>query len=264
MKLISTAPGMTASATSASCQFSDEQHASSRSAAGSPRSTARRSPSASRPVVESTSPDSRDRMPPVFMSHSVDERQAQQPLEQRAAQRQHHARVDEALPVVARHIQRRRQRDDGQERAAREVQEPQPIRRRRRARVEQHAIGDEAHEQRLDHLEPGRQDREHEDGGDGPALGPEPAADSPCRYSRRLVPRFGVRPVSCPAPRSCRRASLRGSRGGRRRSAGARSGGESWRDDSGNALRGDRLTLRHAGARAHHAGMRGALPRKLY
>ncbi len=39
----------------------------------------------SRPVVVSTSPVSRDRMPPVFMSHSLRQRQVQQPIEQAIA-----------------------------------------------------------------------------------------------------------------------------------------------------------------------------------
>ena len=76
---------------------------------------------------------------------------------------------------------------DGQKRAAREVQEAQAIRCRGRG-VEQHAIGDEAHEQGLDHLEPGGQDREHEYGRDGPALGPEPA-QIVVQYSRRALAR---------------------------------------------------------------------------
>ena len=71
MKLMSTAPGMTASATSASCQFS----ANSTVIAIKRRITeidGETMAICKSPVVESTSPDSRDRMPPVFMSQSVD------------------------------------------------------------------------------------------------------------------------------------------------------------------------------------------------
>ena len=39
-------------------------------------------------------------MPPVFMSHSVRQRQVQQSLEQRAAERQHHPHVQQSLAIV--------------------------------------------------------------------------------------------------------------------------------------------------------------------
>ena len=69
VKLISTAPGMMASATSASCQFSTNSTVT----AINKRMTeidGETMAICSRPVVESTSPESRDRIPPVFMSHS--------------------------------------------------------------------------------------------------------------------------------------------------------------------------------------------------
>ena len=68
-KLISITPGMMARAVSASRQFS----ASSTTTAMSRRMSERAGDTmaiCSRPVVVSTSPVSRDRMPPVFMSQS--------------------------------------------------------------------------------------------------------------------------------------------------------------------------------------------------
>ena len=41
--------------------------------------------------------------------------------------------------------------------------------------VEEHAVDDEPHEERLDHLEPGAEEREPEDGADRVAMRPEPA-----------------------------------------------------------------------------------------
>ena len=89
------------------------------------------------------------------------ERQVHEPLEQRVAQRQHHARVHESLSIVAREVQRRRNRDDGEERGAREIEEPDSPGRFEVA-DEQHSVDDEAHEQRLDHLEARAREREHE------------------------------------------------------------------------------------------------------
>ena len=43
------------------------------------------------------------------------------------------------------------------------------------AGVEQHAVDDEPHEQRLDHLEPGAEERQQEDAGDRVAVRPQPA-----------------------------------------------------------------------------------------
>ena len=42
-------------------------------------------------------------------------------------------------------------------------------------RVEQHAVDDEPHEERLDHLQAGADEREREDDGDAVAMRPEPA-----------------------------------------------------------------------------------------
>jgi hypothetical protein len=89
------------------------------------------------------------------------QRQVHQPFEYGAAQRQHHAHVQEPLPVVAERLQRVRQQDHDQERNTRRIQARQPQRGRQIA-VQEHAIDDEPHEQRLDHLEPGDQQREQE------------------------------------------------------------------------------------------------------
>jgi len=108
------------------------------------------------------------------MSQSVESGKRNNRSNNERPQRQHHARVDEALPVVACQVQRGRQQDHGEKRTAGEVQEAQSIGCRRRS-VEQHAVGDEAHEQRLDHLEPGREDGERKDEADRVALRPKPA-----------------------------------------------------------------------------------------
>ena len=61
-----------------------------------------------------------------------------------------------------------------EERGARQVQAGQ-ARRRVQLGVQQHAVDDEPHEQRLDHLQSGGQQREQEDRGDRVAVRPQPA-----------------------------------------------------------------------------------------
>ena len=103
------------------------------------------------------------------------QRQVQQPIEQRPAQREHHAGVQQPLAVVledADAVRRRRSR----------ATKTPPARFRRDIRaarvqrgVQQHAVDDEAHEQRLDHLEPGRDQREREEQANREAVRPQPA-----------------------------------------------------------------------------------------
>ena len=134
VKLISTAPGMTASATNASCQFSTNSTVT----AMTNRMTEIDGDTiaiCNRPVVESTSPESRDKMPPVFMSHSVDsgKRSKRSNSERRSDSMTRVLTI--RWPIVAREIQRGRQSDDCEEHAACQVQQPQPVRSRGR-RVE--------------------------------------------------------------------------------------------------------------------------------
>ena len=59
----------------------------------------------SSPVVVSTSPVMRDRMPPVFMSHRRGSGRCSRRSKSVAAQRQHDARVEQPLAVVPEHLE---------------------------------------------------------------------------------------------------------------------------------------------------------------
>src|SRR2546421_120802 len=78
MKLISIAPGTTAMAVSASRQFSTSSTATATDRRMSD-TTGDTSAICRRPVVVSTSPVRRDRMPPVFMSHSLESGRCRNP-----------------------------------------------------------------------------------------------------------------------------------------------------------------------------------------
>ena len=164
---------MTASATSASCQFSTNSTvtAITRRITRDRRRDDRHLQQARRRVDVAREP--RQDAARLHVPERR-QRQAQQALEQRAAQRQHHARVDEALPIVARHVQRRRQRDDGRNAP------PARFRRRRRSGVAA-AVSSSTRSvmKRMNSgsiiSSPAVSDREHEDDGDGPPLRPEPA-----------------------------------------------------------------------------------------
>ena len=101
------------------------------------------------------------------------QRQVEQPVEERAPQRQHDLRVQQALAIVLEHADQVGEDDDADEGHAREVELGQP-RLEVQCGVEEHAVDDEPHEERLDHLEPGAEQRQDEDSAGREAMRPEP------------------------------------------------------------------------------------------
>ena len=128
----------------------------------------------SSPVVVSTSPVSRERMPPVFMSHSFGSgrwsRRSKSDLRSDSITRD----VQQPLAVVFPHAKAVRDEDDPDENRPRHVK-PCDTFGSAQAGVEQDAIDDESHEERLDHLEAGREQREQKEEGDGKSMRPQPA-----------------------------------------------------------------------------------------
>ncbi len=102
------------------------------------------------------------------------QRQMHQPREERFAQRQHHADVEQALPVVPGGVKHVRQEDDDEKRRPGEVQAGQALRPADRV-VQEDAIDDVPHEQRLDHLEAGDDQGDRQDEGDGRPMRRQPA-----------------------------------------------------------------------------------------
>jgi hypothetical protein len=101
------------------------------------------------------------------------QRQVEQTIEERLTQRQHEADVEDPLTVVLERPEKVRRDDDRQVRDARELQRPEPSGGVEGA-VEQDAVDDEPHEQRLNHLDRGRQQREPENDRDGQPMRPQP------------------------------------------------------------------------------------------
>ena len=117
----------------------------------------------------------------------------QQPMEERLAQRQHHADVQQALPVVLQDAEQAAREDHGEIDGARAIEVGEARRHVQRS-VEQDAVDDEPDEQRLDHLEAGGHQREHEDRGDRVPVRPQPAqvlAHGFAPLAATLVGRFG-------------------------------------------------------------------------
>jgi hypothetical protein len=130
------------------------------------------------------------------------ERQVHEPVEERAAEREHHAHIEQALAVVLPRPQQVRKDDDREKQGAGQLQtgeagagvEPG---------VEQDAVDDEAHEQRLNHLQRCRHEGQNKDRDDASAMRPEPAqvvaeifaARAPAgrflRFARRRVSGLG-------------------------------------------------------------------------
>ena len=173
-KLITITPGMIASAVSASRQFSDHQH---RHGDDQPDDRDRRRDDrhlqqAGRrvDVAGETRQDAAGLHVPQLR-----QRQVQQPVEQRPPQRQHDPHVQQALAVVLEDADARsRGRSRATNTRAGEVQARQ-ARGAVERRVQQHAVDDEPHEERLDHLEPGDDQREQEEHADRVAVRPQPA-----------------------------------------------------------------------------------------
>jgi hypothetical protein len=102
------------------------------------------------------------------------QRQVQQAGEERPAQREHDADVQQALAVVFEDADELGEDDDAEERGAGEVEAGEALG-GGEVCVEQHVIDHEAHEQRLDHLQPGHDQRDDEEEADGVAVGAKPA-----------------------------------------------------------------------------------------
>jgi hypothetical protein len=101
------------------------------------------------------------------------QREMEQAVEERAPQRQHHLRVQQTLAVIACHADQRRHEDDREEGEAGQVQAIQS-RGGIDRRIQQDAIDDEPHEERLDHLQPGADEREQEQRRHPIAMWPQP------------------------------------------------------------------------------------------
>ena len=99
------------------------------------------------------------------------QRQVKEAVVERAAQRQHHARVEQPLPVISQSGQHAFDDDDDQKRQAGGVKQP-AARGGVEIRNEQDAIDDEPHEQRLDHLQAGDAQRQNDDDGEGDTVRP--------------------------------------------------------------------------------------------
>ena len=120
-KLISIAPGMIASAINASRQFSVNRMPTAMTSrmiemAGETIAICKR------PVVVSTSPVRRERMPPVFMSHSFGSGRCSSRSNSDSPQRQHHAHIQQPLAIVLDDADSVRDDDHRQEQRRRQLQ----------------------------------------------------------------------------------------------------------------------------------------------
>src|SRR5437660_1240978 len=98
----------------------------------------------------------------------------QQPLKQRAPQREHYLGIDEPLAVVSEGSNKIGKNDHGEEGATGQMQ-PMQARRRIQLLIEQHAIHHESHEQRLDHLQTSARQSNYEESANRITMRPEPA-----------------------------------------------------------------------------------------
>jgi hypothetical protein len=112
-------------------------------------------------------------MPPVHVPQPW-QRQVQQAIEQGLPQRQHDLHVQLPLAVVAERPHQVRHENHRQERGASGVQAGDSGRAVERG-VQEDAVDDEPHEQRLDHLESGRDKGERQYEPDRIAVGRQPA-----------------------------------------------------------------------------------------
>ena len=97
----------------------------------------------------------------------------QQPVEKRPAQRQHDPDIEQALAVIFEYLEEPGEHDRPQKHGAHQVQ-AWNARCRVQFGIQQHAIDDEPHEQRLDHLQSRHQHCEEKDDRDRIAVRPQP------------------------------------------------------------------------------------------
>ena len=112
-------------------------------------------------------------MPPVFMSHSFGSGRCSSRSNSERRSDSITLRVEQALAVVREtptHVDRMM---TDEERAPGQVETSQARRGVERG-VQQDAVDDEPHEQRLDHLQPGADQRQHEQRSDAVAVRPQP------------------------------------------------------------------------------------------
>ena len=124
------------------------------------------------------------------------QRQVEQPVEERPPERQHHPHVQQTLAVILEDPGQIREDDHADKRGAGQMEAREP-RRPVERRVQEHAVDDEPHEERLDHLEPGADQREDEDGADRVAMRPQPAqvvAQVLAPFAALGAPGFRARP----------------------------------------------------------------------
>ena len=171
-KLISIAPGMIASAINANRQFSVNSTPTAMTSRIS-EMDGETMAICNRPVVVSTSPVRRDRMPPVFMSQSFDSGRCSSRSNKDRAQRQHDPHVQQPLAVILEHADRLREHDDADKQCPGRMEPHQPLRRFQLA-IQQNAVNDEPHEQRLDHFQRRDRQRKAKHGGNRPAMRPKP------------------------------------------------------------------------------------------
>ena len=113
----------------------------------------------------STSPVRRDLDASGLHVPQLGQRQVQQPVVERLPQGQHDPNVQEPLPVVLQHADQASYKDYREKRRPRQLKANHARGLVERG-IEQHAVDDEPHEERLDHLECGDHERQGEQGRD--------------------------------------------------------------------------------------------------